>query len=216
MGFLSKLFGGKKQDAALHQAFEQIKRILEDEEFQLDLIHPSMREMIKNCPAYDKDPNGSGPFGFSERNPIPVNGPIGQLAYLSRLETSKGERLLFHRIGAVNTIDVFEAVTFSGGEWFIFFTDLYHPRRSRATPDEFHFTGEVPQFSGFHKYCPNFPYDFVEMKGTEEESGLSLAYIPVSRVISQIQSRVFLRPLAHKAKLDLVRTRLTSSLIQGV
>ena len=77
MGFLSGLFGGNKQDKALKQAFEQIRRILEDEEFQLDLIHPSMKEMIKNCPAYDKDPNGTGPFGYSEKNPIPVNGPIG-------------------------------------------------------------------------------------------------------------------------------------------
>lgn len=215
MGFLSKLFGGNKQDTALQQAFEQIKRILEDEEFQLDLIHPSMREMIKNCPAYDKDPNGTGPFGFSETNPIPVNGPIGQLAYLSRLETSKGERLLFHRIGAVNTIDVFEAVTLSGSEWFIFFTDLYHPRRSRAIPDGFRFTSEVPQFSGFHKYCSNFPYDFMEMKGTEQDSGLSFAYIALSKVMPQIQSRAFSRPLAHKAKIDVVRSRLTSSLIQG-
>jgi hypothetical protein len=175
-----------------------------------------MKEMIKNCPAYDKDPNGTGPFGYSEKNPIPVNGPIGQLAYLSRLETNKGERILFHRIGAVNTIDVFEAVTFSGSEWFILFTDLYHPRRSRATPDGFRFTSEVPQFSGFHKYCSNFPYDFVEMKGTEQDSGLSFAYIPISKVMQQIQGRVFSRPLAHKAKIDVVRSRLTSSLIQGV
>lgn len=79
MGFLSGLFGGNKQDKALQQAFEHIKRILEDEEFQLDLINPAMKEMIKNCPAYDKDPNGTGPFGLSEKNPIPVNGPIGQL-----------------------------------------------------------------------------------------------------------------------------------------
>lgn len=215
MGFLSGLFGGEKQDKALKQAFEQIRRILEDEEFQLDLIHPSMKEMIKNCPAYDKDPNGTGPFGYSEKNPIPVNGPIGQLAYLSRLETNKGERILFHRIGAVNTIDVFEAVTFSGSEWFILFTDLYHPRRSRATPDGFRFTSEVPQFSGFHKYCSNFPYDFVEMKGTEQDSGLSFAYIPISKVMQQIQGRAFSRPLAHKAKIDVVRSRLTSSLIQG-
>ena len=215
MGFFSKLFGGTKQDAALREAFERIKRVLEDEDFQIDLIHPAMKEGIRSCPAYDKDPNGTGPFGFSESNPIPVNGPIGQLAYLSRLETSKNERLLFHRIGAVNTIDVFEAVTFSGSEWFVLFTDLYHPRRSRATPDGFHFTSEVPQFSGFHKYCPNFPYDFVEMKGTEQDSGLSFAYIALSRVTPQIQARAFSRPLAHKAKLDLVRSRLTSSGIQS-
>src|SRR3546814_13912845 len=74
-------------------------------------------------------PNGSGPFGFTETNPIPVNGPIGQLAYLSRLETQSGQRILFHRLGAIDKVDVFEAVTFDGSGWFIFFVDLYHPRR---------------------------------------------------------------------------------------
>ena len=210
MGFISKLFGGKKEDKALREAFEQIRRILEDEQFQLDMIHPAMKSMIETCPAYDKDPNGTGPFGLSETNPIPVNGPIGQLAYLSKLETAKGERILFHRIGAVNTIDVFEAVTFSGSEWFILFVDLYHPRRSRLTPEGFRFTQEVGQFSGFHKFCTDFPYDFVEMKQSESESGLSMAYIAISKVMEPIQNRAYQRPLAHKAKLDLVKSRLTS------
>ena len=33
MGFISKLFGGNKEDNALREAFEQIRRILEDEQF---------------------------------------------------------------------------------------------------------------------------------------------------------------------------------------
>lgn len=214
MGFLSNLFGGNNEQKALQEAFTHIRRILEDEDFQLELIHPAMKDAIKGCPAYDCDPNGSGPFGFSESNPIPVNGPIGQLAYLSRLETRNGERLLFHRIGAINTIDVFEAVTFSGGEWSILFTDLYHPRQSKLTPDGFRFSNKLAQFSGFHKFCSDFPYDFVEMKGTQSDSGLSFAYIPISNVSQPIQSRAFNRPLAHKAKIDLVRSRLTSTQAQ--
>lgn len=210
MGFISKLFGGNKEDKALREAFEQIRRIIEDEQFQLDMIHPAMKAMIESRPAYDQDPNGTGPFGFSETNPIPVNGSIGQLAYLSKLETERGERILFHRIGAVDTIDVFEAVTFSGSQWFILFVDLYHPRRSRLTPDGFRFTDEVGQFSGFHKFCADFPYDFVEMKQSESESGLSMAYIAISKVMEPIQNRAYQRPLAHKAKLDLVTSRLTS------
>lgn len=97
-------------------------------------------------------------------------------------------------------------MTFDGSGWFIFFVDLYHPRRSRLTPDGFRFTKDVAQFSGFHKFCENFPYDFVEKK----ESGLSMAYIAISKVSDQIQNRVFNRPLAHKAKLDLVKSRLSS------
>lgn len=210
MGFLSKLFGENKEDKALREALAHIHRILDDEEFQLELVHPVMKAMLESAPAYDKDPNGSGPFGFTETNPIPVNGPIGQLAYLSRLETQSGQRILFHRLGAIGKVDVFEAVTFDGNEWFIFFVDLYHPRRSRLTPDGFRFTKDVAQFSGFHNFCKNFPYDFIEKKASEQDSGLSIAYIPISKISDQIQNRVFNRPLAHKVKLDLVKSRLSS------
>lgn len=214
MGFLSNLFGENKEQKALREAFEQIHRVLEDEQYQLEMLHPAVRQMVESGPAYDKDPNGSGPFGFMETNPIPVNGAIGELAYLSKLETTSGERILFHRIGAINKVDVFEAVTFSGSEWFILFVDLYHPRRSRLTPEGFRFVKDVAQFSGFHKFCQNFPYDFIEMKQTERESGLSMAYIAISRVSEQIQKQAFKRPLAHKTKIDLVRSRLTSTLAQ--
>ena len=210
MGFLSSLFGGNKEEKALREALLHIQRILDDEKFQLELVHPAMKAMLESAPAYDQDPRGSGPFGFTETNPIPVNGPIGQLAYLSRLETQSGQRILFHRLCAIDKVDVFEAVTFDGREWFVLFLDLYHPRRSRLTPDGFRFTKDVPQISGFHKFCEDFPYDFVEKKASERESGLSLAYIAISKVSAQIQNRVFKRPLAHKAKLELVKSRLSS------
>ena len=92
MGFISNLFGGNKEDKALREALALINRIIEDEQFQLEHLNPIMKEMIESAPAYDKDPNGIGPFGFIETNPIPVNGPIGQLAYLSKLETQSGQR----------------------------------------------------------------------------------------------------------------------------
>src|SRR3546814_5717825 len=107
-----------------------------------------MKVMLESAPAYHKDPNGSGPLGFTETNPIPVNEPIGQLAYLSRLETQSGQRLLFHRIGAIDKVDVFEALTFDGSAWFIFFVNLYHPPRSRLPTNGFRFKNDVPQFYG--------------------------------------------------------------------
>ena len=210
MGFLSNLFGSNKEDKEQRKILEHIHKILDDEAFQLEFVHPMMRAKLESAPAYDKDPNGTGSFGFTETNPIPVNGPIGELAYLSRLETLSGQRILFHRLGSIGLVDVFEAVSFDGSEWFILFVDLYHPRRSRLTPDGFRFTKDVPQFSGFHRLCENFPYDFVEKKASERESGLSIAYIVISKVSDQIQNRVFNRPLAHKAKLDLVKSRFSS------
>ena len=47
-------------------------------------------------------------------------------------------------------------------------------------------------------------------------SGLSMAYTPVSKMSDQIKDRVFNRTLAHKAKLDLVKSRLTSFQAQQV
>jgi hypothetical protein len=210
MGFLSKLFGRSKEEKALREAMAHIHRILDDEKFQLELVPPMMKTILESAPAYDKDPNGTGPFGFTESNPIPVNGPIGQLAYLSRLETQSGQRILFHRLGAIDKVDVFEAVSFNGADWFILFVDLYHPRRSCLAPDGFRFTKEVAQFSGFHMFCENFPYDFIEKKSAKSESWLSMAYIANCKVSEQIQGRKFNRPLAHKAKLELVKSRLSS------
>jgi hypothetical protein len=214
MGIISRLFGGNKEDKALRDVFEHIRRILDDEDFQNNLVHPAVKQLLLSAPAYDKDPDGTGPFGLTEANPIPVNGPVGELAYLSRLETLSGQRILFHRIGAIGTVDVFEAVAFDGSEWFVLFADFYHPRRSRLTPEGFGFTKDLAQFSGFHKFCENFPYDFIEKKASDRESGLSMAYIPVGKISTQIEERVFKRPLAHEAKLELVRSRLSSSLGQ--
>jgi hypothetical protein len=135
--------------------------------------------------------------------------------YLSKLETVTGDRILFHRIGSIDRIDVFEAVTFSGGDWYILFVDFYHPRKSKITPDGFRFTREVAQFSGFHKFCQKFPYDFAEMKQTERGSGLNLAYMAIDNVSQQIQNRNFERRINHKAKLDLVNSRLSSSTSQS-
>ena len=210
---LSGLFGENKEQKALTAVFEKLRRIIEDEQYQLELLPPPIRSIIQSSPSYDRDPHGTGPFGYSETNPIPVNGPIGELAYLSKLETNQGDRILFHKIGAIDKVDVFEAVSFSGSFWFIVFLDMYHPRRSRLTPEGFQFTKEVPQFSGFHKFCKNFPYDFIQLKEADE-TGLSLAYMPVSKIAQRLEARAYNRPLAHKAKLDLLASRLTSSLAQ--
>lgn len=211
MGFFSNLFGSKGNEGqkALREAFAIIERVIKDEEYQLEFVHPMMKTMILANPAFDKDPQGTGPFGLVETNPIPANGPIGQLAYLSKLETASGQRILFHRLGSIGTIDAFEAVSFDGREWFILFVDMYHPRKSRLTPEGLRFTQALAQFSGFTTYCENFPYDFIEKKGAQPTSPVSLAYIAISKVGPQIEAKVFNRPLAHKAKLDLVSSRLS-------
>lgn len=209
MGFFSKLLGKNEEDEEVKRIVNKLLLFLNDEKVQMEYMGPELKEMLLTCPAYDRDPNGSGPFGFIESNPIPVNGQLGELSYLSRLETTRGERIVFHRIGSIENIDAFECVTFSGSEWFIFFLDMYHPRRSRATPDSFHFTQAVPQFSGYTKYCKNFPYDFVEMK---KNASLSECYMPIKYVTPYIEKGAYQRSIGHKNNLDTVKKRLTSVL----
>ena len=207
MGFLSKLFG--KQDDPLDDALNKIRRIIEDESYQNSLYPEGISDSILNGDNCDQINGASGEFGHTITNPIPVNGSIGELAYLSSLVTDNDERLLFHRLGSINTLDVFEAVTLSGSEWHIFYVDLYHPRKSRIVPQGFHFGDGLRQFSGFQRYCPDFPYDFPEQKIEEQKSGLSMAYIALSHVTDPISKRVFQRTDEHNNKLSTVRGLLS-------
>ena len=70
MKFLSSIFGGKKDDRALHDAFAKIRRIIEDEQFQLEMVPPAVRTLLESRPAYDKAPDGTGPSGFTERSRV--------------------------------------------------------------------------------------------------------------------------------------------------
>ena len=205
MGFFSKLFGGNKDDADIKNAFDTVNKIIDDENYQLEALGPA-KKVFLTYPSFDVNPKGTGPFGFSETNPIPVNGPIGEISYLSRLETKNGDRLMFHRLESVNlpnaigetkTVDVYEAVSIDSNEWFIFYLDFYHPTRSRALPDGFRFTKDIPQFTGFNKRSSNFPYDFLEMKEAEQSTGLSFAYIPGSKVIKSLEAKIYIRPDSH-------------------
>jgi hypothetical protein len=218
MGFFSNLFGKNKEDNELKGALEGINRILSDENFQIEILPAPVKDLILSGDSYDRNPLGIGPFGFSEMNAIPVNGPIGELAYLSRLETLFGQRIMFHRLGSMNhknklgitrTVDVYETVSFDGKEWNILYLDFYHPRRSREYPQGFKETTQVPQFTGFNKSSKNFPYEFSEMKANEQSSGLSFAYIALSKVMPQINAGLYNRPPEHVLKLNEVKKKLS-------
>jgi hypothetical protein len=70
-------------------------------------------------------------FGLTRENPVPVNGQLGQLTYLSRLRTQNGDGFVFHRLGSEGTVDLYELLSFRGEMRFIAYLDMYHPRRSR-------------------------------------------------------------------------------------
>jgi hypothetical protein len=175
-------------------------RLVDDDEYQNATLQAHLRDLLLIGAPLDELPDGDGPFGASPGNPIPVNGPIGELAYLSKLRTSAEERLLFHRLGsaagsAAGSIDLYEAVNWSGSQWYLFYLDMYHPRRSRKAPDGFKIGGPS-HFSGFGKACGNFPYDFPDHLA-ENQGILQVAYISPATTGKILGASSFAPPESH-------------------
>jgi hypothetical protein len=101
-------------------------------------------------------------FGLTPDNPVPVNGSLGQLTYLSRLRTEEGQGFLFHRLGSIGTVDEYELLSFDGEVKLVAYLDLYHPRRSRK-PIEGLALDETPSvFTGVSNLVENFPFGLYE------------------------------------------------------
>lgn len=194
MKFLSRFFG-RRENTEFQSAIAKIKMLQDDESVQNSMLNDFLLAEIAKNPECDVIPGSEGKFGYSPSNPIPVNGPIGELAYLSKLRTSDGERIFFHRIGSVdNATDMFEAVTFSGSQWFTLYLKMYFPRRSRHAPDGFTLSSDPCSFTGFTQRCPNFPLDFVDLKVANSANGLNAAYAPISLVQPYLEAGNFDRP----------------------
>ncbi|MGP8267300.1 MAG: hypothetical protein ACLQOQ_15180 [Beijerinckiaceae bacterium] len=131
-------FGRKNPSTSLspevQRIFEKTRRFLDDEPAQNSALPEHYRQALAENPSCDSVPNAFGEFGRTLTNPIPVNGPVGQLVYLSRLETSDGSAIAFHRLGAFDKVDVFEVVSESGRHWDVLYLSLYFSRKSRHVP----------------------------------------------------------------------------------
>jgi hypothetical protein len=214
MGWLSKLFGQseKSPPREVQQVFEKMRRLLDDDAAQIAMVGEPIASMIKRGLDCDQLPDSRGRFGLEVTNPIPVNGPIGELAYLSKLRTSRGERLLFHRIGSQGTVDIFEAVDFSGQEWFVLYLDMYHPRKSRLTPTGLSLSDEASQFTGFTSNCADFPHGFPDEKAKNSGSGLNMLYASLRTIDEALSRSSFNRPSTHIQELQKSNANLSFKL----
>ena len=138
--------------------FEKLHRFLNDERAQNDQLPESYRAQIQGGLDCDEVSCTSGEFGRSFQNPIPVNGPIGEILYLSNLRTSDYTPIMFHRIGSKNGADAFETVSLDGRVWDILFLHLYHPRKSRRAPTGYIIAQERQDlFLGTSEFVDGFP-----------------------------------------------------------
>ena len=82
----------------------------------------------------DTWPDAKGDFGTTPTNPILTNGPIGELAYLSRLMQG-GRRMAFFRVGSTSDcLDLYRVFTIDGLFAVNLYIDMYHKHVSQLAP----------------------------------------------------------------------------------
>ena len=193
---------------ALTQVYENLFRILSDEAKQIEEYPEPLKTLMTNGSDGDRTIGGHGPFGTNVTNPIPVNGPIGQILYLSSLRLND-ERILFHRLGSIGKIDVFECVDVKCTDWKLLYLDMYHPRKSKIAPEGYSIAGENVLLSGVTHLVTDFPrrlyYGIVEY--SEKRFGISIADPSIRLRVEAID---FVRPPQHLAIVEENRLRWVS------
>lgn len=179
---------------------------MESEDQQNSMYPPPIRNQIVGGHDVDELPYATGEFGRSANNPIPVNGVLGELVYLSSLKKSDGKRLLYHRLGSADVIDVYELVSIDGLSWDVLYFSMYHPRKSRKTPTGYAIVAmnEQPLLYGTNRRVDNFPYGLQEAirNTTAEIFGIPMPPPQVREAEERVR---FQRPSDHN---NLVQTLL--------
>ena len=152
-----------KIELASTDDFELALSITGDEEMQNQNLNEVIKDKVLAGKALDFIGTDDESFGLSAENPVPVNGPWGELTYLSRLRTGKGSGFFFHRLGSQGLVDKFELLSFDGSTRLNVFMDMYHPRRSRKSIHGFWLEESPSVFTGFTMPMPAFPFDFGSM-----------------------------------------------------
>lgn len=174
------LFGNKKskEEEEKEKIYKKIDRVLNDDNFQNSLMPPMFRDPIISGASVDQLANGTGDFGFSPTNPIPCNGSLGEVTYLSRLLYGpQKEKVFFHRLGSIKgNIDEYELITLSGVRAIVYL-DMYHPRKSRLTPKGFSLQPNTILIRGINQNLSTFPFNLHQaiMEFTKTGIGFPLA-----------------------------------------
>lgn len=217
MGIFGSLLGGKKKPSSgfspeVTRIFEKISEFMGDENLQNSKYAPTIRDRIVGGLDVDRLPHATGEFGRVAENPVPVNGVLGELIYLSLLKTrDTSQRLLFHRLGSVESIDVYETVSIDGRKWDILFLSLYHPRKSRKAPAGYVLAEphSQPLLYGTNLWIERFPYGLQDAirQTTEEKIGIPLRPPQVRQAEESVR---FQRPQEHEEQIKIALAHVQS------
>ena len=186
--------------------YKEIDRLMDDEKAQVDALPEPLRSEVLRGASCDEIPEATGEFGRDPRNPIPVNGPMGEIIYLSNLRTVTLQPIMFHRLGSAGHVDVYETVSVDGAMWDVLFFDLYHPRKSQRAPTGYQIIAGAEcnrLLSGAHEFVASFPDQLPSAIANTTGRLFGLRMRPL-RVREAVERFSFDRPAYHQRKFSSV------------
>lgn len=190
--------------------FEKLTFLFQNESAQTERLPELIRSKILAGASCDEVAGGNGEFGRHLRNPVPINGPLGEMIYLSNLRvTDSGIPIMFHRLGSIQGVDVFETVSFDGTVWDFLFLDLYHPRKSHRSPAGYRIaTGEDQRsmLHGTNELVADFPSQLMDSISRTYDRFIGLKMRP-GELRKAIESSSFVRPPDHSSRYEFLLAR---------
>lgn len=207
-----------------------IDETLEEQRQDLMRFPESHRQEFLDGEDCDVVSNADGEFGRSVTNPIPVNGPAGEIKYLNRMNKKRGRSLIYHRLGSIvasnldRSIDVFEVVEVGGKYWDILYLDMYHPRRSTKTPEGYIFSkfhkifSRLPVGYGSTKRDITFPFGIGDLIEKDIHVGSTIFAKRLAKHYREIVNdrNEYIRPKEHEEKLKIILSTLSPTSYYGV
>lgn len=190
---------------AADDAFKKFHKFMDSENAQNKRLIEPHRSEVRAGADCDEIVGVVGEFGRDPRNPIPVNGPLGEIIYLSNLRTDS-QHIMFHRLGAVSNVDVYETVSLDGAKWDILFLHQYHPRKSRVSPSGYQIvTGPERNrlLLGVDDFVAEFPDNLADAIASMSERMFKLRVRP-QHISTALERAIFKRPAAHVEQLNVV------------
>jgi hypothetical protein len=197
-------FGARRKRRV--STFERVTSLLESDAAQISAV-PGLAE---NLSVNTGSRQASKIYGLTPSDPIRVNGPIGELTYISRLSNRQGHGFVGHRLGSIRGLDVFEVVSTDGQEWLILWFDMYWDTKDVFGPPYLQLAsaqdpwpdGGAPGLSATNSYMENFP---INCWSELIVSAMKLLGFPaVKPIVKLLDQAKISRPLEHRKLLQKV------------
>lgn len=175
MGFMDKYFSKEMTQTRTEKMYDDALHLFNSAELQNARLPEDIAAKVIAGADCDIVPGAKGRFGHDLTNPIPVNGPFGEMTYLSRLRLlSTGSMVFYHKVETIGDIDKFELVNVSGRFVDYLYVDPWHPRVSRLYPEGYTLEREAVFPRGITEYCPGFPKGLTKRIKKEAKSLLGV------------------------------------------